>query len=193
MSTPAPRVPPDVIDALLDHDSCAAIIAAADASGFGPASRGDAGGPRIESAGGQASDSAVAQLDDARLALRLYLKLDGHLPEELDGRRLSRVGSTMQVVRYRAGERTPAHADPQHTLRPEPGAHGQAATSELTVLVHLGEDFEGGATEFDDGPAVTAQTGRAVVFDRAHRHRGAPVERGTKHVLRCHVFYEDED
>ena len=60
--------------------------------------------------------------------------------------------------------------------------------SELTLLVYLNEDFQGGATDFR-GFQVVPKTGDAVLFLHDTWHEGAVVEAGCKYVLRSDVMY----
>lgn len=60
---------------------------------------------------------------------------------------------------------------------------------ELTFMVYLNEDFEGGRTEFG-WEVVAPATGTALVFPHRRRHRGAVVSAGRKYVLRTDVMYE---
>lgn len=63
--------------------------------------------------------------------------------------------------------------------------------SRLTVLVYLNDDFDGGATELALGErlVVEPRAGMALLFAHSVKHRGAPVIRGRKYVLRTDVMY----
>ncbi|CAB9498344.1 P4Hc [Seminavis robusta] len=100
---------------------------------------------------------------------------------------------------------------------------GTSFVSRITVLLYLndggGVDFEGGETRFlnahisnfnnqhttasssseeedhsNDGQhVITPQTGRLVLFEHDLYHAGAPLQWGTKHVLRTDIVFEDDD
>lgn len=64
--------------------------------------------------------------------------------------------------------------------------------SAYAIMVYLNDGFEGGATEFDlpDGILrVVPRAGMALVSEHQLRHQGAPVESGTKYVLRTDAMY----
>lgn len=93
-------------------------------------------------------------------------------------------GEPLQVLRYRPGEEYKLHSDAL-----PPGGEQRI----LTVLVALGDDFEGGETAFPRlGLTWRGRPGEVLVFanvDAAGRpeqalwHAGAPVTRGTKCIL----------
>jgi len=62
--------------------------------------------------------------------------------------------------------------------------------SRLTLVFHLNEEFEGGATDFPElGERVVPATGRALIFQHRVLHSAMPVTRGTKFVLRTDILY----
>jgi hypothetical protein len=56
----------------------------------------------------------------------------------------------------------------------------------------LNDGFEGGETSFEDATIVPA-TGKALFFVHQLRHKGQPVIRGRKYVLRTDVMYRHGD
>ena len=60
--------------------------------------------------------------------------------------------------------------------------------SELTLLVYLNEDFQGGATDFR-GFQIQPRTGDALLFVHDTWHEGAVLVSGCKYVLRSDVMY----
>jgi hypothetical protein len=124
-----------------------------------------------------------ALLEDPKLALRLWYRLQPHLPITIGDGQLSGLRPALRVLAYGPGEGTEVHADPVRTTP-------SGDRSELTLLVYLDDDFEGGDTEFPEiGFEVQPRRGRAVLFPHSMAHRGRPISRGEKHVLRTDVFY----
>jgi prolyl 4-hydroxylase len=62
-----------------------------------------------------------------------------------------------------------------------------------TMMIYLNEGFDGGATEFDDGLSIEPRRGMLLLFDHGLLHRGAPVLRGRKYVLRTDVMYRRKE
>lgn len=60
---------------------------------------------------------------------------------------------------------------------------------QLTFMVYLNDDFVGGQTTIEN-VTVIPQTGRALFFIHAQLHKGQPVHRGRKYVLRTDVMYQ---
>ena len=63
--------------------------------------------------------------------------------------------------------------------------------SELTFLVYLNGDIEGGETKFLKS-IVKPETGKAVIFPHGLVHEGAPVTAGVKYVLRSDVMFRKD-
>jgi hypothetical protein len=69
-------------------------------------------------------------------------------------------------------------------------------------MIYLNEDFEGGGTSFAGGPyparsfasfQVTPKKGMALLFHHPITHKGEPVQRGRKYVLRTDVMFSPRD
>lgn len=132
--------------------------------------------------------------DDPALADEVLAAARPHLPATLVDEagirwRLSGLNPRMRACRYRAGQWFGPHRD---------GVHWQSARerSWLSVLVYLDDGFRGGDTRvFADrhGARVVRRIvparGKLAIFDHTLWHDGAPVEAGTKHVLRTDVMY----
>ena len=130
-------------------------------------------------------------VDDAERAQALYLKLAHHLAPTFQ-HRWTPVGlnERLRLYRYDVGQRFEWHRD----------GHFERTTgerSQFTFMVYLNDDFEGGATSFcddsgltPDGPLrITPEKGMALLFHHPIMHRGDPVTRGRKYVLRTDVMY----
>ena len=98
----------------------------------------------------------------------------------------------LRLLRYRPGDRFESHFDRE--VPTDDGVH----RSLVTVLLYLNDadDFEGGATLFEDTAdakrfaAVAPACGRVVLFEHDLWHEGAPVTAGTKLVLRTDVLFD---
>jgi hypothetical protein len=60
-------------------------------------------------------------------------------------------------------------------------------------MLYLNDGFNGGSTDFslpgEDPIEIVPSRGLVLIFKHALRHRGAPVKRGVKYVLRTDVMY----
>lgn len=126
-----------------------------------------------------------AAIDDPLLALRLFYRVRGALPETLGEAQLAGIKPLMRCFRFGPGEGTAAHRDPARLCR-----DGQR--SRLSVLVFLNDNFTGPGLEFPDlERTITARAGRAVVFSHDLIHGDGVVERGNKYLLQADVFYSE--
>lgn len=124
-----------------------------------------------------------AVVDDPVLALRIFYRIAGLLPEVIDGAQLAGLKPLLRCVRLSSGEATEAHNDPVRECN-------AGMLSHLSVIVFLNENFVGGGVEFPTlGKTVAAKTGRALVFPHELLHRDALIERDDAFVLNAEVFY----
>jgi WD40 repeat protein len=168
---------------VLSAGECAALVEAAERSGFEKMGGDYPGGYRN-------NDRAIR--DDAELAASLFSRIAELLPETLseNGRswRLVGLNDRFRLCRYRNGQSFTRHRD---------GAHVRAdgARSFLTCQVYLNDDFTGGHTRFFacDAAALThdvrPERGAMIVFDHRSWHDGEAVTAGTKYVLRTDAIY----
>jgi hypothetical protein len=181
------------VDNLLRPEECASLIASASQSdwltqtaelpGLPPriqsANQSDPVGPRRSGADG------FAVIDDDRLALRLFCRIQDELPRRLDDAELTGIKPMFRCLHYRPGAADTIQHDPTRA-----GARGEQ--SKLSLLLFLNDAFEGGEIDFMDGQTVIEPAvGRGVFFRHSLPYRNAPVQRGTKHLLRTEVFYND--
>ena len=70
--------------------------------------------------------------------------------------------------------------------------------SNLTLLLYLNDDFEGGRTTFMSGPppdavptrSVAPEPGKALLIRQDAWHRGDPVTSGVKYLMRTDVYHD---
>ncbi|WP_316185299.1 MULTISPECIES: 2OG-Fe(II) oxygenase [unclassified Bradyrhizobium] len=130
-------------------------------------------------------------VDDADRARELYERLAVHLAPSFQ-HRWTPVGlnERLRLYRYDVGQKFDWHRD-GHFER------DNGERSQFTFMVYLNDDFEGGRTSFcddtgrmPDGPLlITPERGMALLFQHPIMHRGDPVTKGRKYVLRTDVMY----
>ncbi len=136
---------------------------------------------------------------DDELAERLWKRACEYIPQEVDGRSAIGVNELLRFYRYDPGQQFDWHQD-------FPYERDNGESSCLTLMVYLNADFEGGETSFEDSYSeesfeefqITPQRGMALFFEHETYHKGEPVIRGRKYVLRTDVMFseigeDDED
>jgi len=124
---------------------------------------------------------ANALLDALRGELQ---RTDQAFPTTFKGRPLVGANPRLRIYRYRPGQRHGTHWDTEVEL------DNGTVLSRLTLVLYLNGDFTGGQTRFPELDAgVSAQPGRALLFQHRLLHEACSVERGTKYVLRTDVLY----
>jgi predicted 2-oxoglutarate/Fe(II)-dependent dioxygenase YbiX len=121
--------------------------------------------------------------DDPALAQRVFAAVRPTLPAAWVGREPCGANERFRGYRYQPGQVFRPHLD---------GCFQRDATerSELTLMVYLNDDFEGGETAFESPEMVVRPTaGSALLFFHALRHEGREVQRGKKYVLRSDAMY----
>lgn len=179
----------------LSPDECWQLIARAEGAGFADA-------PINAGSMGQVIRKDVrnndrVMWDDVPLAAELWNRAKPHVPSFLNrlNYRWDAVGlnERLRFYRYDPGQRFYWHFDGSFE-------RDSGECSELTFMIYLNEEFEGGETEFnlktygrvsDDDPVLRVQprTGTALVFRHAILHQGATVRTGRKYVVRSDVMF----
>ena len=118
-------------------------------------------------------------LEYAPMAERLFSKLISGLPE-IDGMRATGLNARFRFYRYGVGQRFKRHRDGRVNI--------DGSESRLTFMVYLNNDFEGGATKFDD-VTIHPNEGMALLFIHELKHESLPITDGQKYVLRSDVYY----
>jgi hypothetical protein len=129
-------------------------------------------------------------LDAPELAEQCWDLVRECVPEEWQGWRAVGVNERFRFYRYDPGEQFDWHQD-------FPYERDNGEQSLLTFMVYLNDGFEGGETSFDDSCsdepfdafAVTPVEGMGLFFAHAVWHKGEPVTRGRKYVLRSDVMF----
>lgn len=162
---------------LLSHGECQQLLATAQQHGFEPA--------MVRARSGTQAMPAVR--NNQRLLVELpvwrgllWARLQALGLPVLHHQQAVGLPRALRFYEYTAGQRFRMHKDGPWV---EDGL-----TSQLTVLVYLNDAFTGGDTGFKQF-RVTPRTGDALVFVHDTWHEGAPVEQGTKYVLRSDILY----
>ncbi|HVF85245.1 MAG TPA: 2OG-Fe(II) oxygenase [Abditibacteriaceae bacterium] len=126
-------------------------------------------------------------LDDENLAEELWQRLVPFAPSPLWKRNAVGLNERLRFYRYDAGQTFKPHQD--GSVKRENGEKSQ-----VTFMVYLNDDFEGGAMRFflraPHGEInIVPQTGMALLFLHTLQHEGAIVESGRKYVVRSDVMY----
>lgn len=169
------------IDDVLTVDECAALVARIDATGPELA-------PITTSAGEQTMEDVRnnerVMFDDPALAADLFRRVEAHLPPSIFDMRPVGANERFRGYRYRPGQQFRAHFDGSFE-------RGNGEQSQLTFMIYLNDDFEGGETAFlDYEVAAVPRTGSALLFQHLVLHEGCRVISGTKYVLRSDVMYQ---
>jgi predicted 2-oxoglutarate/Fe(II)-dependent dioxygenase YbiX len=169
------------IPEFLSPAECDAWIALASAEGFEEAPVTTAIGPVHMP---EARNNTRVMLDDEARAEALWDRLRPYLTISHRRGGLWRpvgLNERLRFYRYTPGQVFRWHRDGAFV-------RNRHEHSQLTFMVYLDDDCDGGATEFEDG-VVTPRRGMALVFTHGLLHQGAVVTRGVKHVLRSDVMF----
>ena len=120
--------------------------------------------------------------DDESLAREIYEKARPHLPDVFgDEWLLVGLNERFRYYKYSAGEYFKWHKDGFYIRSDD-------EMSQLTLLIYLNDDYEGGETEFR-WDVIKPKKGMALVFPHLFMHQGKDVISGVKYVLRTDVMY----
>ena len=165
------------IPGFLSPAECAELLTRSEQLGFTEAGVALPGGPQLMKG---IRNNYRLEYSDAALAQDLWLRLQPLLAPEPDGAAPVGLYEQFRFYRYDVGERFNKHKDGS--------VQAGAAVSRWTFLLYLNDDFEGGATEFEE-LTVTPRRGAALCFRHELRHKGCPVTAGRKYVLRSDILY----
>lgn len=143
--------------------------------------------PTHSAADHQLHDNAQLILEDRALAAEWWRRAADFLPQRVQSWTVASFNERFRFYRYDAGQRFAPHVDT--CFRRENGEHSQ-----LTFMLYLNSDFEGGATNFYHRnwmprASVVPERGMALVFGHRQLHEGAPLASGRKYILRTDVMY----
>lgn len=122
---------------------------------------------------------------DETLATRYWEQLKAFCPKTLDNSIALGLNEQFRFYKYESNQRFKRHIDGRFK-------RNETEESRITFMVYLNDDFDGGATAFDD-VTIAPKTGTALCFIHEQKHEGCPVPQGTKYVLRSDVIYFNND
>ena len=137
-------------------------------------------------------NNSRVMIDDPARALALYQRLSANLAPRFQ-RTWAPVAfnERLRLYRYDIGQQFDWHRDGYFQRQ-------NGERSFFTFMVYLNDDFDGGATSFNDGGfrfsaggmlRITPAKGMGLLFHHPILHRGDPVTTGRKYVLRTDVMY----
>jgi predicted 2-oxoglutarate/Fe(II)-dependent dioxygenase YbiX len=171
------------VDNFFTPEECRQHIESSESKGYGDAP--------INTFFGAAVDKSVrnntrVMFDDQTLADALWKRIEPFVLSPIKGRNAVGLNERIRYYRYEAG----------HVFRPHYDGsfeRDNGERSQLTFMVYLNEDFEGGATRFhlpyEGETSVIPKTGTALLFIHQLRHEGAMVHTGRKYVLRSDIMF----
>ncbi len=118
------------------------------------------------------------------LAQNYWEVLKDFCPKFLENNIAIGLNELFRFYKYTANQRFKRHIDGRFT-RPQTTPKEE---SRITFMIYLNDEFEGGATIFDE-LTIKPKTGNALCFIHEQRHEGSTVTAGTKYVLRSDVMY----
>lgn len=159
-------------------DECGDYVRFAESRGFTDAPINTTFGALVQK---DVRDNTRVMVDDLDRAEQLWKRAVDWVPKSIDRWRAVGVNERLRFYRYELGQRFEWHYD---------GAFERPSgeRSKLTFMIYLNDDFEGGETSFENVTIVPRQ-GMALFFVHQIRHKGQPVTRGRKYVLRTDVMY----
>jgi predicted 2-oxoglutarate/Fe(II)-dependent dioxygenase YbiX len=162
----------------LSPQECDDYIRLSEELGYDAAPINTAFGPQIRS---DVRNNQRVMLDDPTRAQELWRRIQEFVPRVIADRQAVGVNERFRFYRYDVGQLFQWHFD---------GAFERANgdRSLLTFMVYLNDGFEGGETSFSECRVVPVR-GMALLFLHQLRHKGEPVLRGRKYVLRTDVMY----
>lgn len=188
-----------VLHRVMSPRECRALVAAADAIGFTHA--GLAIGDDTYRVNLAVRNNLRVVIDAPALAAGLWARVRDVVEPRHEGAAVAGLNDRFRVYRYEVGQRFFPHVDVRTAV-----PRGETRAS---VVIYLGDAFEGGATrffelkdrasrrgegrgrKFDNRErfAVRPPVGAAVVFDHLLLHEGAEVTAGVKHAVRSDLIY----
>jgi hypothetical protein len=157
---------------------CEDYIRLAESEGFSDAPINTALGQQLRP---DVRNNSCVMIDDVDLAEQLWNRATDYIPQTLDGWSAVGVNERLRFYRYEIGQQFDWHYD---------GAFERldGDRSRLTFMIYLNEDCEGGQTSFEK-TVIVPETGMALFFVHQVLHKGQPVTKGRKYVLRTDVMY----
>ena len=160
-------------------EECDAYIRLSESIGFTDAPINTAFGPQLRQ---DVRNNTRVMIDDIDRAKQLWERSSDFVPKVFGLWHIAGVNERLRFYRYDIGQQFDWHLDGAYE-RPN------GERSQLTFMIYLNDDFDGGQTSFEDA-VVVPEAGMALFFVHQIRHKGQPVTLGRKYVLRTDVMYK---
>src|SRR5882724_2426155 len=154
-------------------EECASLIVSSETAGYEAAGLTTVNGQQIQK---EVRNNSRLIFDRQDLAVKLWDRARVHVPLMLNGRQALGFNERFRFYRYDPGEQFAGHID-------APFRRDNGEVSQLTFMIYLNDDYEGGQTKFDDA-VVLPKCGMPLIFRHELFHEGAVLVKGRKYVLR---------
>lgn len=162
--------------------ACQELIRKSEASGFEKALVNTPDGP-VRMEGLRNNDRLI--LEDEDLAAQIWGEIAPYVPQDMGEYQAIGLNELFRIYRYDVGQEFNWHYD-------APYQRNRNERSFFTFSIYLNDDFEGGATAFEEFE-VKAHTGDAILFYQELYHAGLPITSGRKYLLRSDLMYSNRD
>ena len=166
----------------LSPEECDQLVARAESAGFATAPIEGQSGPVVDA---RVRNNSRVIFDDDGLAKDLWRRCETFISSPIQSWLPVSLNERFRIYRYDKFQTFHWHSDGRYT-------RSEAEESRQTFMIYLNDDFEGGATSFQDFRVYPAR-GMALCFDHALSHEGSVVTTGRKYVLRTDVMYAHMD
>ena len=178
------------VEDFLTADECKERITFAEEQGFEEAMIQDRNQGQVMTKDVRDNDRVIIDLPED--AAELFERMKHLVPQEMfmkgkDGKKetwkIFGLNERFRFYRYQFGQQFKLHPD---------GAfkRNESEMSMVTVIIYLNDDFTGGETEFSmPWLSVPPKAGKMLLFRHRQLHKGNPVPKGIKYVLRTDVMY----
>lgn len=170
-----------VLENFLSKEECKALIEKSEQIGYEEA-KVQMGGNRQSILKGVRNNDRILYTDET-LAKELFQRAKPFLINEVGIYELHSLNEMFRFYKYSPGQRFKMHRDGSFK-------RNEKEESFFTFLIYLNEEFEGGATEFEDLFTIQPKTGDLLVFYHSYRHEGKKIESGYKYALRSDIMYQ---
>lgn len=169
------------IEDFLTRKECLEYIVLSESVDYEPAKVNTASGARVLT-GVRNNNRAFYKKEE--LAHTLWEKARPFLPQQLGNSQAVGLNELFRFYRYQRGHQFKGHFDESYI-------RSEAEASYFTFMVYLNDNFQGGATTFQQ-LHVQPRQGMALIFLHNLYHAGSEVTQGVKYVLRTDVMYRTQ-
>lgn len=169
------------VSEFFSREECEQFIQLAESHGFSDAPINTPFGTEIRR---DVRDNTRVMIDDPKLAAHLWGRVAEYMPAKLADSVPVGVNERFRYYRYEDGQQFNWHCDGYFERL-------NFERSRLTFMVYLNDGFQGGQTSFE-GHSIEPIAGMALFFAHELVHKGQPVFKGRKYVLRTDVMFLHE-